>query len=109
MIFTERVDSDAPASQALQNAIIHARVSIRRSANEIVRRCGRGIQRQRAYFRVAFRGVQRRICAQLDSVAYTTVMTTMDRLFKKGLLGRKKVGRAFVYHAVATREEVFAR
>jgi predicted transcriptional regulator len=47
------------------------------------------------------------VCAQLDaSVAYTTVMTTMDRLFKKRLLGRRKVGRAFVYHAVATREEL---
>jgi predicted transcriptional regulator len=30
----------------------------------------------------------------------------MDRLFKKRLLGRRKVGRAFVYHAVATREEL---
>jgi predicted transcriptional regulator len=49
----------------------------------------------------------RDMCAQLDSsVAYTTVMTTMDRLFKKGLLGRRKVGRAFVYHAVATRAEL---
>ena len=49
----------------------------------------------------------RDVCAQLDSsVAYTTVMTTMDRLFKKGLLGRRKVGRAFVYHAVATLAEL---
>jgi predicted transcriptional regulator len=40
------------------------------------------------------------------SVAYTTVMTTMDRLYKKGLLGRRKVGRAFVYHATATRHEL---
>ena len=49
----------------------------------------------------------RETCSKLAStVAYTTVMTTMDRLFKKGLLGRKKVGRAFVYHAVATREEL---
>ena len=46
-------------------------------------------------------------CAQLgSSVAYTTVMTTMDRLFKKGLLARRKVGRAFVYRATATREEL---
>jgi predicted transcriptional regulator len=49
----------------------------------------------------------RDVCAQLDSsVAYTTVMTTMDRLFKKRLLGRRKVGRAFVYRAAATREEL---
>ena len=35
----------------------------------------------------------REACARLDrSVAYTTVMTTMDRLFKKRLLARRKVG-----------------
>ena len=45
--------------------------------------------------------------AQLESAAaYTTVMTTMDRLFKKRLLRRRKVGRAFVYAATATREEM---
>ena len=33
-------------------------------------------------------------------------MTTMDRLFKKGLLARRKVGRAFVYRAAATRDEL---
>ena len=49
----------------------------------------------------------REACAQLDSaVAYTTVMTTMDRLFKKRLLGRRKVGRAFVYCATATQNEM---
>jgi predicted transcriptional regulator len=46
-------------------------------------------------------------CERLGAgVAYTTVMTTMDRLYKKGLLGRQKVGRAFLYHAAATRNEV---
>ena len=30
-------------------------------------------------------------------LAYTTVMTTLDRLFKKGLLERQKSERAFVY------------
>jgi predicted transcriptional regulator len=49
----------------------------------------------------------REACAQLTSdIAYTTLMTTMDRLFKKGLLTRRKVGRAFVYRAAATREAV---
>lgn len=38
--------------------------------------------------------------------AYTTVMTTMDRLFKKRLLARRKLGRAFLYSATATREEM---
>lgn len=46
-------------------------------------------------------------CDQLGSaVAYTTVMTTMDRLFRKGLLARRKVGRAFVYCATASRKEI---
>jgi len=45
-------------------------------------------------------------CAVLSSVAYTTVMTTMDRLYKKGLLARRKEGRAFVYRATATRQEL---
>ncbi|MBZ5558751.1 MAG: BlaI/MecI/CopY family transcriptional regulator [Acidobacteriia bacterium] len=46
-------------------------------------------------------------CAALgSSVAYTTVMTTMDRLYKKGLLARRKEGRAFVYRATATKREL---
>jgi len=49
----------------------------------------------------------REACQRLgSSVAYTTVMTTMDRLFKKRLLGRRKLGRAFVYKAAATRREM---
>ena len=49
----------------------------------------------------------RETCERLESsVAYTTVMTTMDRLFKKRLLARRKVGRAFVYAATATRDEM---
>ena len=49
----------------------------------------------------------REACERLDaSVAYTTVMTTMDRLFKKRLLARRKVGRAFLYSATATRDEM---
>lgn len=39
-------------------------------------------------------------------VAYTTLMTTMDRLFRKGLLTREKEGRAFVYEPAATRDEL---
>jgi predicted transcriptional regulator len=46
-------------------------------------------------------------CDRLDStIAYTTVMTTMDRLFRKGLLTRRKTGRAFAYRAAASREDV---
>jgi len=38
-------------------------------------------------------------------LAYTTVMTTLDRLFKKGLLERRKWDRAFLYAARWTRQE----
>jgi predicted transcriptional regulator len=38
-------------------------------------------------------------------LAYTTVMTTLDRLFKKGLLNRRKSDRAFVYSPRLTRQE----
>ncbi len=38
-------------------------------------------------------------------LAYTTVMTTLDRLFKKGLLERRKAERAFVYSPRMTRAE----
>src|SRR5215468_10036368 len=30
-------------------------------------------------------------------LAYTTIMTTVDRLYKKGLLTRSRVGKAYVY------------
>lgn len=36
-------------------------------------------------------------------LAYTTVMTTLERLFKKGLLERRKSGRAFLYTPRLTR------
>ena len=33
------------------------------------------------------------------ALAYNTVMTTLDRLFKKGLLAREKAGHAYAYRA----------
>ncbi len=40
----------------------------------------------------------RDVVEQLDrKLAYTTVMTTLDRLFKKGVLDREKSERAFLY------------
>jgi BlaI family penicillinase repressor len=41
-----------------------------------------------------------------QSLAYTTVMTTLDRLFKKGLLQRAEEGRAFRYAPRFSREEL---
>ena len=37
--------------------------------------------------------------------AYTTAMTTLDRLYKKGILSRHKVDRAFVYSPLLSKEE----
>jgi predicted transcriptional regulator len=43
------------------------------------------------------------------NLAYTTVMTTLDRLFKKGLLNRRKVDRAFLYSPKFTAAELVQR
>lgn len=40
-----------------------------------------------------------------ERVAYTTLMTTLDRLFKKKLLTRRKDGRAFVYLPAVSPDE----
>jgi len=39
------------------------------------------------------------------TLAYTTVMTTLDRLYKKGFLERAMTDRAFLYAARLSREE----
>jgi len=39
----------------------------------------------------------RDIQPEFPGVAYTTLMTTLDRLFRKGALKREKSGRAFFY------------
>jgi predicted transcriptional regulator len=39
-------------------------------------------------------------------LAYTTIMTTLDRLYRKGLLLRLKRGRAFVYAAACSKQDV---
>ena len=51
---------------------------------------------------VAVRDLQ----SEFPASAYTTLMTTMDRLHRKGVLERRKVGRAFVYRAVSSRQEL---
>ena len=38
-------------------------------------------------------------------IAYTTLMTTLDRLYKKNLLARRKDGRAFIYAPRVSPEE----
>jgi len=38
--------------------------------------------------------------------AYTTLMTTLDRLYRKGMLERTKRGRAFFYHPKMTKAQL---
>jgi predicted transcriptional regulator len=42
------------------------------------------------------------------AIAYTTVMTAMDALFKKGWLRREAAGRAYLYSVAGTREQMAA-
>jgi predicted transcriptional regulator len=44
------------------------------------------------------------IVAQSRPLAYTTIMTVLDRLVRKGKLARRKVGRAFVYKPETPRD-----
>jgi len=46
---------------------------------------------------------------QEREIAYTTVMSTMDNLHRKGWLARVKDGKAYRYTATASREEYSAR
>ena len=54
---------------------------------------------------LAVRDVQARL---ERTVAYTTVMTTLDRLFKKGFVTRRLEGRAFLYTAAVAQHEIEA-
>ena len=40
------------------------------------------------------------------TLAYPTLMTTLDRLHRKGLVERERAGRAFLYRARVTREQL---
>jgi len=48
----------------------------------------------------------RDILPEFPNAAYTTLMTTLDRLHRKGFLERRKDGRAFVYRPVNSREQM---
>jgi predicted transcriptional regulator len=54
-------------------------------------------------------GTVRDLEASFPALAYTTLMTTLDRLHKKGVLRRAKVGRAFAYEPVHDRPELEMR
>ncbi len=46
----------------------------------------------------------RRIVTETRPLAYTTIMTVLERLVRKRKLERRKVGRAFVYAPTASRD-----
>ncbi len=46
----------------------------------------------------------RDIHPEFPATAYTTLMTTLDRLHRKGVLARVKAGRAFLYRPLYSRQ-----
>src|SRR5580698_258481 len=46
----------------------------------------------------------RQVVAESRPLAYTTIMTVLDRLVRKGMLARRKVGRSFAYAPQATKD-----
>jgi predicted transcriptional regulator len=50
--------------------------------------------------------VREALSAAGKEAAYTTIMTTLSRLFNKGLLAREQQGKAYYYAARVTRREL---
>ncbi|UGT52016.1 BlaI/MecI/CopY family transcriptional regulator [Nocardia asteroides] len=50
----------------------------------------------------------REVIAAERQIAYTTVMTTMDNLHRKGWLDRERQGKAYLYWPTLTREQYSA-
>ncbi len=48
----------------------------------------------------------REMVARSRPLAYTTIMTVLDRLARKGMITRRKAGRAFLYSAKASRDSM---
>lgn len=49
------------------------------------------------------------VLAPRRPLAYTTVMTMLERLTRKNMLSRRKVGRSFVYKPEVSRDEIRRR
>jgi predicted transcriptional regulator len=60
------------------------------------------MERAWAHQEISVRGLHLEMDRRL---AYTTLMTTLDRLYKKGLLRRRKEGRAYFYSPVFTEQQ----
>ena len=54
------------------------------------------------------REIRERLAPRLPR-AYTTIMTIMDRLARKGVVERRKTGRAYVYRPVLAAEDARAQ
>lgn len=51
-------------------------------------------------------GTVRDVASRLERpLAYTTVMTMLDRLYKKGVVSRRKLDRAFLNSPLFSRQE----
>lgn len=57
---------------------------------------------------VAVRDIFNELRQERD-IAYTTVMTTMDRLWKKGLLIRERNGNAYLYSPVYSKKSLIQK
>jgi predicted transcriptional regulator len=51
----------------------------------------------------------RNVLPSFPELAYTTLMTTLDRLYRKGVLRRLRLGRAFGYEPRCSRDELFGK
>jgi predicted transcriptional regulator len=60
------------------------------------------MERAWAHQEISVRGLHQEMGKRL---AYTTLMTTLDRLYKKGLLHRRKEGKAYFYSPVLTEQQ----
>jgi predicted transcriptional regulator len=58
--------------------------------------------------RSTFGPLEIKVLEALEGVAYTTLMTTLDRLFRKGTLTRVKSGRAFFYQPKASHQALIS-
>ena len=64
---------------------------------EYIWRCGRGDAK----------GIYQHLHGR-RRIALSTVQSTLDRLFRKGLLARKKVSHAYLYEPAVTRQALIA-
>ncbi len=55
----------------------------------------------------------REVCGEMQSrdgeLAYTTVLSLLQTMEQKGLVGHEAVGKAYTYHAKVVRERIFRR